>query len=63
MVRPCMVLPDEVMVDGDSYVQVGKIMHCKVGGVWKEGTTSVKVGGVWKELAQQAVKVGGAWKE
>ena len=63
MVRPCMVLPDEVMVDGDSYVQVGKIMHCKVGGAWKEGTTSVKVGGVWKELAQQAVKVGGAWKE
>jgi hypothetical protein len=38
-------------------------MHCKVGGAWKEGTTSVKVGGVWKELAQQAVKVGGAWKE
>lgn len=63
MVRPCMVLPDEVTVDGDDYIRAGRVVYTKTGGAWHEGGCSVKVGGAWKELAQLAVKVGGAWKE
>lgn len=63
MVRPCMVLPDEVLVDGDNYIRAGRVVYTKTKGAWHEGGCSVKVGGAWKELAQLAVKVGGAWKE
>lgn len=63
MVRPCLVLPDEVTVDDDNYIMGGRIVHAKVAGTWCEGTPSTKVDGVWKELSQLAVKVDGAWKE
>lgn len=63
MVRPCMVLPDEVLVVGDNYIRAGRVVYTKIGGAWCEGGCSTKVGGAWKELAQLAVKVGGAWKE
>jgi len=63
MVRPCMVLPDEVLVAGDNYIRAGRVVYTKTKGAWHEGGCSVKVGGAWKELAQLAVKVGGAWKE
>ena len=62
-VRPCLVLPDGLRLDGDRYIQAGLSLPVMVDGVWREGTPFVKADGVWREAVSVSVKVDGVWRQ
>ena len=61
--RPCMVMPDETMIDANDRLVAAPPVGCKIGGVWREGTASCKVNGVWREVTHISGRVNGIWKE
>lgn len=63
LTRPCMVVPDEMMLDSHSRLVISPTVGSKTGGVWHAGQSSSKVEGVWRETAHIAAKIGGIWKE
>lgn len=62
-VRPCLVLPDALRLDGDRYVQAGLSLPVMVDGLWREGTPFVKVDDVWREAVSVHVKVDEVWRQ
>lgn len=62
MARPCLVLPNELMVVGGSAAAAANF-PLKTDGVWRDGAASVKCGGIWHPAALSAAKVDGVWKE
>lgn len=62
-VRPWLVLPDTVPMDGQNHLHAEGTAQAKVNGVWKDGTVACKHNGVWREANAVAVRVNGVWKE
>ncbi len=62
-IRPCLVLPDDTLIDDSSRVTVGVESPVKIGGAWRTGVSWVKTGGVWHKTASIHGKVDGAWKQ
>lgn len=62
-VRPCLVLPDDTLLDVRNRITVGVETPVKIGGVWNNGVSWVKQGGVWRETAAIHKKVDGSWKQ
>lgn len=61
--RPCLVLPDDTLVDNSGYITVGVETPVKAGGVWRSGVSWSKVGGVWRKTEAIHKKVDGSWKQ
>lgn len=62
-VRPCLVLPDDTLVDNSSRITVGVESPVKVGGVWRNGVSWSKINGVWCKTEAIHKKVDGSWKQ
>ena len=62
-VRPCLVLPDETLVDNSDRITVGVETPIKVGGVWRDGVSWCKINGVWCKSEAIHKKVDGSWKQ
>ena len=62
-VRPCLVLPDDTLVDNSGRITVGLESPVKVGGVWRDGVSWSKINGVWCKNEAIHKKVGGSWKQ
>ncbi|MBR5537479.1 MAG: hypothetical protein IKU58_06220 [Clostridia bacterium] len=60
--RPCLVLPSDLPVDGE-LVKADGNFPVKTDGVWRTGATGVKIGGIWHSVAAPAAKINGAWKQ
>lgn len=62
-VRPCLVLPDDTLVDNSSRITVGVETPVKVSGTWRAGVSWSKIGGVWRKTEAIHKKVDGSWKQ
>lgn len=62
-VRPCLVLPDDTLVDNSRRITVGVESPVKVGGVWRDGVSWSKIDGVWRKTEAIHKKVDGSWKQ
>ena len=62
-VRPCLVLPDDTLVDNSDQITVGVESPVKVSGVWRSGVSWSKIGGVWRKTEAIHKKVDGSWKQ
>lgn len=64
-VRPALMLPLNLSVDGSGNVVVKKFSgYANIGGVNKELSGGyVNIGGAWKEVSGAYMNVGGIWKE
>ncbi len=62
-VRPCLVLPDETLVDDSGRITAGVETPVKIGGVWRDGVSWSKIGGVWRKTGTIHKKVDGSWKQ
>ena len=61
-VRPCMVLPDTLLIDVSDQVLTGDAVPVKIDGAWKDSVAWGKQGGVWHEMSSIHKKVAGSWK-
>ena len=60
--RPCLVLPDELMIVGGSVGAAGNF-PVKTDGIWHDGLASAKINGVWNPAVAAMARVEGVWKE
>lgn len=60
--RPCLVLPDELMIVGGSVGTAGNF-PVKTDGIWHDGLASAKINGVWNPAVAAMARVEGVWKE
>lgn len=62
MARPCLVLPDELLVVGGNIGTAGNV-PVKTDGIWRDGLVSTKINGVWNPAVAAMARVEGVWKE